>query len=64
MASGTYTTAETTLTATPSAAMAMTTDYCVQGSNLYIIPTSQELSMADAMTGINLSGELLILTKE
>ena len=36
MASGTYTTAENTVTVTPSAAMAVTTGYCVQGSNLYI----------------------------
>jgi hypothetical protein len=63
-ASGTYSTAGNALTATPSTATATTTGYCVQGSNLYLIPASQEVSMAGAMEVLNLGGQLLILTKE
>jgi len=64
LASGTYTTAGSAVTLTPSAAMAETTGYCVRGSELSLIATSQELSMASLMSGVTLSGIAIVLTKE
>ena len=64
LASGTYTTVGSAVTLTPSAAMAETSGYCVKGSELSLIATSQELGMASLMSGFTFSGFAFVLTKE